>query len=372
MKLILTKNTRKKLIIIFIITAIIFSYLVYNEMYNPGFVEQKNPVYTYINKSSIDYSVHLKPNNLYNDSVLEDGKLYITEFVDFIDTNLKYEFAGDKSENIKANYSIIAKVQGLIIESDKIKNIWEKDFPIVSGKTISSYEDKISINENVKLNLNEYNSFVKEIKESTKINCQTNLSLMMNVDLSGDTDKGTVEDSITTSIVIPLDTALFEISGNSAIDEPGAIKETVQVQLPVNKNLVIIFGLILATSLILLIVLIFFIKIAPDKDQHEKELNKIFKKHGDRLVALRSGIDLTNSITVKSIDDLVKIADEVGKTILYKYSDNYKEINKFYVIDNDEVFLLVLEYPDIELDKCAEVQILENVPEQIKTEPQLN
>lgn len=373
MKLKINKSLRLGLIIIIAAITIILTFLIYNEAYNPGIEEKIASVYSYTNKGSVNYSVHLKPNNLYNESVLEAGNLYITEFVDYIDANLKYEFAGDKSDNIKANYSIIAKVQGLIIESDEIKNIWEKDFSIVPGKTINSYEDKISINENVKLNINEYNAFVKEIKESTKINCQTNLSLLMIVDLSGSTDKGAVEDSITTSLVIPLDTALFEISGNNTIDEPGAIEETVQVPLPLNRNLIIIFGLILTASLISLIALIFFTIIAPDKDKLEKELNKIFKKHGDRLVALRSGIDLTNSIKVKSIDDLVKIADDVGKPILYKYSDNYKEINKFYVTNNNEVFLLVLENSlDVEHDKCTEIQMLENISEQIKTESQLN
>lgn len=372
MKLRLTKNTRKTLIFIFIITTILFSYFICNEVYNPGFQEQKNALYTYINKGAINYSVHLKPNKLYSEDVLEEGKLYITEFVDYIDTKLKYEFAGDMSDNIKANYSVIAKVQGFVIESEEIKNVWEKDFPIVPGRTINSYENKISITENVKVNINEYNAFVKEIKETTKINCQTNLSLLMIVDLSGSTDKGVVKDNITTSLVVPLDVAMFEVSGNSKVDKPGVIEETVQAQLPVNKNLVIIFGLILAASLILLIVLIFFTNIAPDKDEHEKELYKIFKKHGDRLVALCSDIDLTNTITVKSIDDLVKIADDAGKSILYKYSHNYKEINKFYVTDNDEVFLLVLEYSHVENNEGTEIKIIENITEQIKTESQLN
>lgn len=368
----INRNIRKILIITFAFTALLFSYLIYNEIYNPGFQEHKNPVYTYRSNGTINYSVYLKPNKLYNESKLDEGKLYITEFVDYIDTKLKYEFAGDMADNIKADYSIIAKVQGFVIESEEIKNVWEKDFTIVPGRTINSYENKILINENVKLNLNEYNSFVKEIKETTKINCQTNLSLLMNVNLSGSTDKGTVDDSITTSLVIPLDVAMFEISGNNTVDKPGTIEETVQVQLPINKNVVIIFGLILAASLISLIVLIFFTNIAPDKDELEKELNKIFKKHGDRLVALCSDIDLTNTITVKSIDDLVKIADDAGKYILYKYSHNYKEINKFYVTDNDEVFLLVLEYSHVEHDEGTEIQMVENISEQIKTESQLN
>lgn len=44
----------------------------------------------------------------------------------------------------------------------------------------------------------------------------------------------------------------------------------------------------------------------------------------------------------KSIDDLVRIADEIGKPIMYKYSPDYKEIDKFYIINGDEVYILDL------------------------------
>lgn len=355
------------------VAVFIFSCLIYSEIFNPGFEEQKNTVYAYSNKGSINYSVYLKPNKLYNENVLEEGRLYITEFVDYIDTNLKYEFIGEKSGNIKADYSIIAKVQGYATESEKIINIWEKDFPILQNRTINSYNNKISIDERVKLNLNEYNSFVKEIKDASKINCQTKLTLLMNVNFSGPTEKGTVENSIITSLEIPLDVAMFEITGNNIVDKPGVIEETVHVHIPVNKVLVIIYGIILIALIISLITLLFFTQTAPEKDPLEKELNKIFKKHGDRLVALNSYMAIKNYIEVKSIEDLVKISDETGKPILYKYSDDYKEINKFYVSGNEEIFLLDLIYlnnPE-QVDETKDA-VLKNNNGQIKTESQLN
>lgn len=373
MKLKLNKNIRKISIVILIVVALLFVYLIYNEIYNPGLLEEKSAVYTYSNKSSINYTVFLKPNKLYNENILEEGRLYITEFVDYLDTDLKYEFIGERADNIKANYSIVAKVQGFAVESDEIKNIWEKDFLLIPDKIINSFENKILINEKVKLNLSDYNTFVKEIMETSKINCQTNLTLLMIVNLSGKTDKGNINDSISTSLIIPLDVAMFEITGNKVVDKPGAIEQTVQVQLPVNMNLVMIFGIILAVLLIALIILIFLTQIAPDKNQLEKELNKIFKKHGDRLVALNSDIIIKEPIFVRTINDLVRVADEAGKPILYKYSDDYKEINEFYVTFNDEVFILLIK-PSDNVEQVVETEIImqENTAEQIITETQLN
>ena len=42
------------------------------------------------------------------------------------------------------------------------------------------------------------------------------------------------------------------------------------------------------------------------------------------------------------MDDLVRIADEIGRPILYMYSYDYRDINRFYVIGQDEIYVLDL------------------------------
>lgn len=342
MKLKVNKNIRLGLIIIVAITTTIFSYLIYKAVYNPSFEEQTISLYNYNNKGLINYEVFLKPNNLYKHNKLGEGELYITEFVDYINANLNYEFIGEREAEIKGDYNIIAKVKGLTGEGDKITNIWEKDFPVTQYKRINTIGDKVLINENVKLNLREYNTFVKEIKEVTKINCETVLILSMNINLSGTTDRGTFEDSISPNLIIPLDATMFEITRNNIIDEPGAIEEIIRVRLPVNRNLIIGYGITLSILVISILFLIFFTEQKPNIDPLKKEINKIFNKHGDRLVSLSSDVLIKDSINVKSIEDLVKISDEIGKPILYRYNEDYKEINKFYILSDNEVFVFDL------------------------------
>lgn len=344
MKFKINKRIRLGLIAVAAVAAMIFSYFIYSEAYNPG-VEQKTiPVYSYDSKGSINYEIDLKPNNLYTDSRLGEGKLYITEFVDYIDTNLKYEFTGEREAEIKGSYDITAKVSGYAGEGEKTANIWEKDFPIKKTKEFTSADGKLSINENVKLNINEYNAFVQNIKETSKINCQTSLTLSLNINLEGTTDKGNIEEIMSPGITIPLDTLLFEITGNNNIDRPGAIEETVDEPLPANKNKMAGYSVILSILVIVMIILMFFTTTSPPRDSLEKELGKIFKRHGERLVALNSDIDVHGAAVVKSFDDLVRISDEIGRPILYRYSDNYKEINKFYVYNEADSFVFNLEY----------------------------
>lgn len=377
MKLSIHKRLRIGLISILIILIPLISFLILKEISNPGFEEQKNTLYSYNTKSIIDYNVHLKLNNLYDKTTLEKGKLYITEFVDYIDANFKYEFIGERSADIKGEYNIIAKVNGFTGEGDKLINIWEKEFPIKQYKYFNSKEGKTSINEKIKLNLSEYNTFVQQIKESSKISCDTILTLSMNVNLKGATDQGTIEEIISPEIVIPLDVSMFEITENNIVNQDKAIEETIQVQLSVNKKLVIIYGVILLVSLSALIVMIFIVKATPEMDPLEKELKRIFRKHGDRLVAINSeAIEsmaiysdnaIKNSISVNSFEDLVRIADEMNKPIFYKYSENYKEINNFYLSNENEKYIYSLEYL-LTSDENEENDISTDSSEQINAE----
>lgn len=344
MKLQINKKVKVALISIFIILFGISSFLLFRQVNNSDFEEQKTPVYMYNNKASANYTVLLKPNNLYESNSLEEGKPYITEFVEHIKTNFNYEFTGERPADLKGNYEILAKVQGFIGEGEKLKNIWGKNYIIVRNKKFDIKDTTKTLTEEVKINLEPYNEFVKEIKEASKINSQTMLTLVMNITIEGMTDKGPIEETISPSLIIPLDTAMFEIAGDTNIDKPGVIEETTQIKIPTDPKKLLLNGIIIGILTLALIFVIFFIKISPNKDPHEKLLKKIFKNHGDRLVALNSELIMDNAKTtyVKSIDDLVKIADEIGKPILYKYSQDYREINKFYVSDEEQIYLLDL------------------------------
>lgn len=60
-------------------------------------------------------------------------------------------------------------------------------------------------------------------------------------------------------------------------------------------------------------------------------------------MALKSSLDTSNGIVVRSIEDLVRLADELNRPILYKYSEDSKEIDRFFVTFNDELYVFELD-----------------------------
>lgn len=340
MKTKINKKLKTGLITILSMAILGVVYLIYNVIYNPGFKDEKVSLYTYKSIGDIKYTINLKPNNLYTGKTMGEGELYITEFIDHIKADLKYDFTSNEAANITVNYDIIIKVQGFTEEKEEEINIWEKDFPIVQNKQLTSNDNKLSIDEGLKIYLNEYNTFATEIIEASKIRSQARLILLMDINLQGSTEEGKFEDNISPSLIIPLGSPMFQIKGDSNITKPGGIEDTIQTKLPIDKSNIILYGTILGIFISALIILLFFTIGITEKDPIEKKIKKIFKKHGDRLVALNTDIENKNGKKVRTIEDLVRVADEIDKPILYKYNKEYKEINKFYVINENEIYIL--------------------------------
>lgn len=338
----LNEKKRKILSSIIIVLLIFVTILLAYEAFHKEHAEENRSLYAYNIKSDINYDVFLKPNILYDEASLGEGKIYIYNLIDYIDLTFIYNFSGEDKAEINGDYEIIARVEGYTNGEENHVTIWSKDFILLEKNKFYKNGKTNSIKNNLQLNIEKYNDFVNQINEVTKINCSTQLKVFMNVNMTANTDNGLVEETASPFIIIPLNHKYFSISGELSEEKEGNIEEIVEVEIPNNIKLVIVYSLII-TLLIIVLLIIKFTNVAVPSSL-ELELDKIFKKHGDRLVALNAVITTSgrNVNRVKSIDDLVRISDEISKPIMYKYSTNYKNITKFFISDDKELYLLDL------------------------------
>ena len=364
-KLNINKSAKITFVLVNLVLIGLISFFLYNNIYHPGIEEKKVALYKYNNQASINHEVFLKPNLLYDSKSLGPGIVYITEIVDYIDATFNYRFQGERAAELKADYEILAVIEGYQGQEETYKTIWKKGYVLLPKVSIGAKNKDIVIKETIPINLAEYNNFVKEVLKSIKISSNVKLSIMMNINIKANTDKGLIEEKLSPNIIIPLETNYFEITGDLLLDKPGSIEETKQVQLPVNQSKVMGYGILVGLLFIILIFLLFFTKGIVITEPLKKQLNKIFKAHGSRLVAINNEIGTSFGMyyKVKSIEDLVRIADELGKPIMYKYSNDSKEITNFYIHDDKSMYSFNLKdlLADLDADKLeAEKIILDN------------
>ena len=344
-KIKLNKKLKIGLIGLLVVAIGFTSFLLYNEVKNPGFKEEKVAVYSYKSKGNAEYEVFLKPNILYEEKSLGEDQTYFTEYLDYINASLSYEFNGERAADISGDYEVVAIVEGFVSgDQDKILTLWKKGFILSPKEKFNVKDSKLKLTKEIKFNLDKYNTFVELIREETKVQTQTKLSIMMNVNLVANTDKGMIEEKGTPAIELPLTASNFNIAKNIGEEKEGAIEETLNVQLPLNKPQIIVYSSLLTVMLLGLLFVILFIKGINRNNVLLKEVKKIFKNHGPRLVALSSDVarGWKKYHKVYSIDDLVKVADELEKPIMYKYSPDMAEINYFYVFDDSFIYVFDL------------------------------
>ena len=141
---------------------------------------ESRQIINYKERSNLDYSVNLKPNDYYDTSVLGKDMLYVASLIDSIDTSFNYNFEVDNNIDMKFTYNIVAK---LVIANENGNNRYlEKEYVLVSDKTLDINDDnKVSINENLNIDYNYYNSIASGFKSTYGVNSKSNLVITMKI-----------------------------------------------------------------------------------------------------------------------------------------------------------------------------------------------
>lgn len=206
----------------------------------------------------------------------------------------------------------------------------------------SATDKTMSITKNVSLNMTEFNQFLTAVSDASGVSLPARLSIFMNVTLNAKVEGKSVEKTISPHMELPIGENYFTIT-KTEIEEPAVIELTATVPRPLNLTLITLYALGLIAALASLY---FLIKhtCSLERDLFTRQLNRIFKKYGNRLVALNTEISGSEGMRykVRSIEDLVRVADEIGKPIMYKFSRDHNEIEQFFVMDDQSIFFFNL------------------------------
>jgi hypothetical protein len=350
--LILNRYLRFGIIVFATIMIIVSSGLLFVTVKYQKYVDNKVPLYSYVNKGTANYSVVLVPNVLYQEKSLGEKGIYINDFINYINMVFKYEFSGERPAEVSGKYNITAVVEGILGEEKQQKTIWKRQFVLQPDTSFKGSDKIVTFQKALPVKVSIYNSLSEQINELTKVNFNTKLTVMCNISMEAKTDKGVIKEQLSPMLEIPLNSKTFEIKGNQLDEKKGAIEETVKVISPTYKLKVIISSIIMFIALISILVIIIFTSPLIITDSVEKKLKEIMKKHGDRIVGLYSEFDFTceKKIHVLTIDDLVRIADDVAKPILFIKEEVTKGLPTFYVINEDIAYMYMIEKDLTEID----------------------
>lgn len=321
----LRKKTRQGAVAVLFIIIIITLAGVYWSYTRPAETAVGYTAFPYSQESKVDYQVYLLPNELYEETYLGPGRAYISRLTDYINTEFMFRFWAEDEADINGRYSVTANIEALTGQENLL--VWEKSFLLLPPEDFHIRGKEVFLREDIVLPFSEYAALANEIVEATGFSPQSlNLKVNYNVELAANTPDGVIRESAAPELTVPLSGNVFTVGGTLEDSKAGGIDVTRWEPVPYYEEARRGFTL---ASILLVLCLLVFIQVTVGREERnnivKRKLSRILKQHHDRIVKCTEKIPNPghgNILAVASFDDLLKIADELGKPIIYQNGQN--------------------------------------------------
>ena len=290
-----------------------------------------------------EYNVNIIDNNYIDENSLSITKRYITNLVTSIDLNFDYIYEATKKGDYKYDYDVKATIYGEYqgsVENNDTK-LWTKEYVLLEKveKNVNGV-NSISLNENISLDFQKYNTEVVNFKNDLNVPINAYLEVIMNVNVDGVAEGNKIKDKKSQKFFIPLNQIAFSITKETKVNDFKEITSTIDNR-PINmiKFDIGIFMTVFSVSLLLMTFKLIF----KTKSKFNSELDRILKSYGDIIVELASSISIEGKeiVLVKSFNEMLDLEEELRIPINFIQT----EINegKFFIVNNEICYMWILE-----------------------------
>jgi len=302
---------------------------------------------------NFDYSINLKENSLYDSKTLKPpavtpftppsssktlkpGQVVFINLVDKMDATFYYRFKTDKPVN-----NITSDVELTVIlnaTGSEDTELWSKKFPLLNSKKSGDF------NVSFPVDLIGYLELLDTIRKETGASAESNnITISANVHTVAETPFGLIDETFTQALKGSIKGSVLEWDKELAKTQPSSITTSQMVSNPdkflglsvgASRNLfmalLFIFGFFLLFSVVW-----YFIFKPEGVSQIEKETLQVRKKYRERMAEATSQTPVLGEKTISlgSIEDLIKVADELGKPVIHQPLGTHEEQHAYYVFD---------------------------------------
>ena len=306
-----------------------------------------------------DYRVYLKKDGFYTEEYLPKGKSYVSSAIDYIDASTSYKFNISEISNVSFEYKIIGE---LVIEDNNTKKeLLRKEYSILDTKTKDmKNSSELAVNEKFRIDYAEYNKFANQYRSYYGVDTNSYLKVIFNVKRNtsadykyrlknGETVNGVEQGINFEELVIPLSEKTIDIKIDS---NNNSVKNKVEFGDTNNINYIIvgILAILLIISIcIIRIIVVSLSKMSKKRSEYDKYVKKILKEYDRLIVETRTVLNTKelNKIKVSKFSELLDVRDNLKLPINY-YCIKEHTTGMFYIKNNDDMYVLLLDIDDIE------------------------
>ena len=312
---------------------------------------------SYEQQGEFDYEVRLKPDSPFGEITLKrpsvpppappapptlpppppaktigPGEVIISKLVDRMDATFDYTFMCDQPiSELTEEVTIIATLEN--------PEVWSKTFVLVPPTTKSE-----SFSIGFPLDINHFTETLEAIRSETGVPAEShNLSIKADVHTTAQTDFGPIDEVFSQTLSTALGKGTLEWNEELVESKPGSITTSRMIPNPskyvgLSVSQVRILAAIVAGIVASLFAYLMWrqLKLKPvEVPRIDKEVRLAKKKYGERMAEATSQtpIEGEKAISIGSMEDLIKVADELGKPVIHQAPSTPEEPHAYYVFD---------------------------------------
>lgn len=307
---------------------------------------------TYKHTGTYDYLAKLKSNTIYNQSTLkpDEGILY-TDMTEYLNITFSYTFQSSQEANITLEYSINA-----ILESAE----WSKSFNMVPHTIQNSISNIAEFSNTYLLNVSLFKDLEYIIEQETKSrSTDYNVTLRPEIHNIANNNLFAIDEYFTPTVAVMFKHGTVQGNYISTTDleqtRSETIIDTVRISIPGVMNQRYVSYAFCATTLSALAATGWaYTRKVKTIIKPPKPLEEIIAPY-EEVIAESAGEPIykgqTATITIRNLEDLVKVADWVGKPVLsYEKTSSPKSKEStrvFYVLDGTTRYECTITAPTI-------------------------
>jgi len=308
-------------------------------------------------RGTFDYTIYLEENSLYKTDTLNPpavipyvppqpktlgvGPVIPYELVDRMDTTYYYDFRASRPlTDLHEEVTITATLDN--------PDLWSKTFVLVP-----STQETGDFRVDFPVDIASLNELLTAIREETGTSGEAySLIIEAFVHVTAQTDIGPIDETFTQTLSTEMGGGTLIWNEELEMTQENAITTTWTIHNP-NRYLGLSVDGVKTTSLIMSIIfllifiasLVFYNKTKPPElPLFDKEALAVGKKYADRIAQASSQTPSVDEkiISLGSIEDLVKVADELGKPIMHQPPTASDKRHTYYVIDGTSQYQYII------------------------------
>ena len=326
-------------------------------------------VYTFTQDARVVYRVRYTPGNaFFPGAVMGPGKTYLGALVDGIDTDFTYRFQGEGAAAVRGRYQVLASMIATTGQDKRL--VWQKDYVLCPETTFLGSGPSLDLERRLPIDFPAFVAFGRALEKAAMVQAD-NVDLFVTWQLQATvrTSRGAVQERLAPQLVIPINQAAFQITGDPDQSKQEAVmtvrSEPVRFMgqpVPRAKRAA---AAATAFFLICLLPAVWSTDFSARARRPSRPgLPTLLKKYGNRLAESTAGLTSGPAIPLVSLEELVKVADDLSRPIIYHTAG---EETTFWVCDGTMAYSYVFSKEQSPAGPGPEVHELRRLAENYTT-----